>query len=140
MVHNDRIVFIDFGTAKLVPFDHRTGSRMLIRQEKIIFGRLVNLPFESLSELAFDGYSVDLWAVMITFYRLVTGQLPWKCATMSDSNFHMTCRWGMRKVLEVKRLNLNPDLTDLLDIFFKLGPRERLGLDEILRHPWMRDL
>jgi len=136
MVHNDRIVFIDFGTAKLVPFDHRTGSRMLIRQEKIIFGRLVNLPFESLSELAFDGYSVDLWAVMITFYRLVTGQLPWECARITNDLFKSTCLGGMKKSLEESDLDLSPDLIDLLDKFFKFDPRKRLGLAEILRHPW----
>ena len=45
----------------------------------------------------------------------------------------------MKKSLEESDLDLSPDLIDLLDKFFKFDPRKRLGLAEILRHPWIRD-
>jgi len=137
MIHNDGIIHIDFGTARLVPFDESSGDRMLVYHEDVAFGRWAYLPPETASNRDFDGYSLDLWAIIVILYRLVTGELPWDRAHLSDNAFQLVRHGRLDLLLRLRGIKLSPSLVDLFHQFFREDPRDRLGLNQILNHPWL---
>jgi serine/threonine protein kinase len=137
MIHQNKIILIDFGTAGLVPHNETTGARALVSPQEIVFGRWINLPPETVSKQDFDGFNLDFWSVAVTLFRLVSGKLPWDRAHPTDNGFQLASDGQFGDMCRLRGIELSAELTDMFQRIFREDPRERLGLEQVLRHPWM---
>ena len=89
------------------------------------------------NEDAFDGFTIDVWAVAAMLYPMLTGFPPYSNATTEDESFQQIVEGNLACRLETWNIELSEDALDLLQRMFQLDPRHRMTLDEILRHPWV---
>lgn len=83
-------------------------------------------------EFEFAGDKSDIWAAGVLLYCIVSGDVPFE-------------HWGDSRVLyDIAENNifwdvdLSPGLRDLLQRILRADPKERLSIQEIFRHPWMK--
>jgi len=85
----------------------------------------------------YNGLSVDLWACGIILFAMLCGYLPFD-DTNNDGLF--------QKILDGKidypdpiedDIYLSEDALDLIDKILTANPKKRIGLEEILEHPFM---
>ena len=80
-----------------------------------------------------SAFSNDLWAMGVTLFALVTGQLPWT----SDSQAELLHRIGHDDLVFPSRPLLSEELQDLIRGILRKDRSERLTLEGISNHPWM---
>ena len=85
----------------------------------------------------FDGHAVDLWAVGVILFMMLTGGQPWDRADLTDGEFRNISQGNLAEHLINYNLDLSDEAVDLMQRMFKLYPRERLSINQIRAHPWM---
>ena len=91
------------------------------------------------SKEPFDGYAVDLWAAGVVLFLMLTGFPPWERACQTDQRFkYMTAGYLVQMLTEWK-VPISPDAMDLLQRMLFLDPRDRLSLEQVVAHPWIRN-
>lgn len=86
---------------------------------------------------AFDGFTVDMWAVGVILFLMLTGFPPWERACQTDERFKYMTAGYLVQMLTEWDIGLSPDAMDLLQRMLFLDPKDRLGLDQVRAHPWM---
>ncbi|CAN8065021.1 unnamed protein product [Agarophyton chilense] len=79
----------------------------------------------------YSGMKVDVWALGISIFFLVTGQIPFHGENLMQLFENIGA--GEFEMPE----NLPEDLTDVLHKMLTVDWRERQGVSELLRHPWI---
>lgn len=92
----------------------------------------------------FDGHAVDLWAVgVILFILLSGGRHPWNKESPNICNkyYKMISRGLLVKMCRnTPNLNISMYSASLLDRMLRDNPRDRLSLGQILDHPWINGM
>jgi len=152
LVDHERTFIIDMGMCLRIPFDddggdadmqrnvdyrERSAHRCLIQRPQRA-GKLSYMSPEVYSERPFDGHAVDMWAVGVCLYMMLTGTGPWTRAATHDDKFRLmstgclvelfTNYWG---------ITLSGDAMDLLQRMLFKDPQDRLSLQQVRDHPWM---
>ena len=79
---------------------------------------------------------VDIWGLGVLIFELVFGYAPFS-STFNEERFN-NIKAG--KINWPKDLNDEyKDLKDLIEKILKVDPKERISLDEIENHPWLRE-
>lgn len=94
-----------------------------------------------------DGFAADLWACGLMLYSMVVGcDALFLAPVEDDRTFVKLCLRGQVKSLSSKygnmigeTIDLSDDLVDLLQKMLKVDQSERLSLEQILEHPWVRN-
>lgn len=81
--------------------------------------------------LGYSGRKVDVWALGVTVYYLLTGTIPFE----SDNLIALFELIGKGEYLEPEWLN--DSCRDVLRAMLTVDWEKRISVDELLRHPWI---
>lgn len=81
---------------------------------------------------AYHGDKADIWSLGITLFVLLCGEFPW----FSRDNYELFYMISKEPVPIPTRLS--SECQDLLLRLLTKNPRERISIDEIKHHPWMK--
>jgi serine/threonine protein kinase len=148
LLDDNMSVIIDFGMCLRVPFssdrggvtDVSSGNLRLLMKPLVPCGKPNYISPEILeSNEPFDGFAVDLWAVGVILFIMLTGMPPWEFARKEDPRFKMVQDHsnGIEKMVHGWGIELSRNATDLLSNMLKEDPTERLSLLQIRDHPWV---
>ena len=138
LVHEGNVLVIDMGMCLRVPFvDQSMNQRYLILPQGVCGKWHYMSPEVCKNQLPFDGPAVDLWAVGVILFLMLTGFPPWERPTLTDERFRYMSNGYLVQMLTEWQLGLSADAMDLLQRMFWLDPTDRLSLEQVCAHPWM---
>ena len=131
IIHGDikleNILLDENGNCKLTDFGWSNYDYG--RNSEIFGGTPEYFSPEMINQTGYDK-RCDIWAIGVLFYEMLTGENPFHSV---DGNRIFT----NIQTLQIKRnRHLSPLAEDLIEKILCINPNERLGLDEILNHPW----
>lgn len=136
------VKLVDFGLAVTIP---RKADGSL--EEKLFYDRVGSKSYRAPEILACNGYQgppVDVWALGITVFSLVSGFFPLDEARTSDWRFARLAQDQSRGVgpcdsiysMYRRQCPFTTDLKELLDKMLTIDPRRRITLSEVKAHRW----
>ncbi|CAF0724373.1 unnamed protein product [Brachionus calyciflorus] len=111
----------DFGWSVHAPSSRRTT----------ICGTLDYLPPEMIDDKPHDE-KVDLWSLGVLCYELLVGKPPF------ETNTHDGTYQKITKVEYSCPPTMSPDAVDLISKLLKKNPNERLSLEGVMQHKWIK--
>ena len=141
---NNNIKICDFGIGRILsspdqPLFDQCGTPMYIAPEILL----------SSKEKGYKGFPVDIWSSGIALYILLSGTLPFsfkngKSVSVEDSDKQDNNSEELQFSIinsEPKHIeNISEDARNLLKGILNKNPEKRLTCDEILAHPWLKDV
>ena len=91
---------------------------------------------EMIKGMKYDGLMVDLWSCGITLYAMLCGYLPF-----DDKDDKKIFKKIIKCDLEFPsedEINLSNEVKDLISRILVANPLERIKIDEILKHPFLK--
>ena len=95
----------------------------------------------------FDGHAVDLWAIGVVLFCLITGRHPWEHSkekqgpnVLNRYYRHMTGGHLVTIVRNSPSVQMSEDAMDLLQSMLRSDRRYRLCLEQILQHRWLNEV
>lgn len=144
LMYNSRgeCIIIDLGMCLRVPLltDERTYTMTPARiPPQGVCGKKNYIAPEVLENAHyFDPTKVDVWALGIILFIMLTGVPPIESATPLDQRYRMVCAGLLGNMLEQWHMAVAPSAVDLISRILRPNPDERLTLKEIYSHPWMQ--
>lgn len=87
---------------------------------------------ECLCRIQYDGRKSDIWSLGVILYAMVTGEHPWNI-----SNTSIMLRQILKGAYTVPSFVSN-QCKDLITSMMKVNPQDRITIEQILKHPWMK--
>ena len=121
---SNTIKICDFGVSKIlnssddVMHDH-CGTPAYIAPE--VFG-----------SIGYCGFGCDIWSLGVTLYYMLGGEQPFKGKNLEEMKTNISTK-NYQKIE-----NISKEANDLLDKIFTVNPDERITLDGILKHSWLK--
>ena len=87
---------------------------------------------ECLNRLQYNGRLSDIWSLGVILYSMVTGEHPW---TVSNPPLMI------RQIIKAEYIippYLSNECQNLIRSLMQLRPKQRISLDKVLSHPWMK--
>jgi len=153
LVDSEQTFVIDMGMCLRIPFldneegdvdmtgsvdyrDRRAQRCLISRRPKA--GKLFYMSPEVYGQRPFDGHAIDIWAVGVCLFMMLTGQVPWTKASPNDDLFrNMSAGYLADILINHWRIDLSADAMDLLQRMLFANPHQRLSLQQARAHPWM---
>ena len=85
----------------------------------------------------FIGPLVDIWALGVMLFILLTGVPPVETSSQLDPRFRLICNGGLRQMLLQWNIHISEQAMDLLQRILRENPQERLTIAQMKAHPWM---
>lgn len=120
------------------PIDHRFLSRHWMTPQGTCGKWIYMSPEIYKNQQPFDGHAVDMWAVGVILFLMLTGFPPWERACATDERFYYMTQGYLVQMLTEWNLGLSSDAMDLLQRMFWMDPQDRLSLEQVKAHPWMK--
>ena len=87
----------------------------------------------------FDGFAVDMWAVGVTLFIMLTGVPPFDQASAVDGRFLAVTNGGLEAMLTSWGMPVSGAAGDLLQNMMWKEPERRLTLEQVVTHRWVLD-
>jgi len=138
MIHQDRAVIIDMGMSLNCPYDQNRQRRLIAPQGAA--GKMKYMAPEVYAnvESGFDGMAIDMWAVGVILYIMLTGEVPWQLPHHTDLKFAKFTDGWIEPYLKGQGFPLSANAYCLLQRMLWLNPQDRLCLHQVRAHPWMQ--
>lgn len=126
-----RIRLADFGFAKMISTTGMTGTSL---------GSLDYTAVEVYSYQPYDPFLSDVWSLGMTIAVMVLGFLPFE----ESNSEQLTASFQLGVVPELMldfdkhKRPTSPEFRDLIRLLLNPSPDQRLKLDRVKRHPWLR--
>jgi len=123
--------------------DFGTAARLITGNSKYVAG-VTGTPAFMAPELLvedseeYDGPAVDLWSCGATLFMLVTGRPPW----MSDDEINLAKKVKNDELVfpaDWNKNNYSPHLKNLISQLLVKDPKNRLTLQETMKHDWVTE-
>lgn len=132
------LTFCDFGLATVVDsgleqvrLDKCSGTPAFVAPEILSIVCKHLLPMSMQAPRNYDGYAADVWSLGVTFYVLLTGDLPFDGPTQTD----MFQRILHGRVSFPHRLSIPQPIQSLIKSMLRKDPRRRASITELLLNP-----
>jgi len=144
-----RVIMIDLGMTVQIPYGE-DGNRQLISSQSSC-GKISYISPEIFQQEPFDGHAVDLWAVAVILFCLITGRHPWEHQqkdygpnvgpnVLNNMYRHMTGGYLVAIVRNTEDVDISENAMFLLQSMLRADPRFRLCLEQILAHRWLNEM
>lgn len=138
------VKLVDFGLAVRLPPKGAGGGGF---EEAMLYDKVGSKSYRAPEILANDGYramAVDVWALGITVFSLVSGFFPLDEAKPSDWRFQRMAtdqRSGVGACESIyamyqRQCPLSAELRELLDAMLAIDPARRLTMQQVGEHRW----
>ena len=108
-----------------IPHQGVCGKRNYISPEVI-----ENTPY-------FEPFNVDIWALGVILFIMLTGVPPVDTASSLDQRYRLICAGFLSNMLDQWNIHLSYHAIDLLKKILRPVPTDRLTIHEIMKHPWV---
>ena len=88
---------------------------------------------------AFDPLKLDVWALGVMLFILLTGTPPWSVQTgptPGNNSFQYICQGKLQELLNACQINLSPPAVELLQALLLGDPNGRPTVAGVRRFPW----
>ncbi|KAG0002437.1 hypothetical protein BGZ65_002628, partial [Modicella reniformis] len=85
----------------------------------------------------FSGYEADVWALGLTLYTMIQGDLPKELMEADSTRAHRRTRASRTTFPFAMPDNVDRDLQDLLKKMLAVDPTRRLTMSQVIKHPWI---
>ena len=129
----DNILIDTTNTVKICDFG---VSRKISKGEKIYerCGTPAYIAPEIYKKMGYTGFQSDVWSAGITLYYILSGNLPFK-----GNNIHeLENAILFGEYRKIKGISF--EANDIINRMLRLEPKERITIEEILRHPWLKNV
>jgi serine/threonine protein kinase len=147
LVRGDECIISSLGWALRVPTSDDGSEVYLLEPQSACGKKPEYIAPEVFRGEPFDGFAVDLWAAGVVLYLMLFGNdMLFAAPIPEDPKFQEICVHGHLKAVVDKFQALAPDSVkpvsdqaiDLLQNMLRADPAERLTLEEVQEHPWMK--
>ncbi|CAK4385176.1 unnamed protein product [Aphanomyces euteiches] len=108
-------------------------------------GKLYYMSPEMFMRRPYNAQASDRWALGVLLFMLLTGRPIFEQATMKDPNFKLffeaqavDASSGVKAVLAASNTTLSDDAVDLLTQLLRPAPKDRLSMDLVLSHAFLK--
>ena len=140
IVHHDikieNILFVKDGDAKLVDF----GFSEKVNEDGLLYDDRrtpAYAPPEIYTGDPYNGFLADIWSLGVSFYWMILGKHPLSLDKITYES-EVTEKFENEEIEIPEDAKITEELKDLLLKMLAKDPDERLTLDKIKNHPWLR--
>ncbi|CAK4616251.1 unnamed protein product [Aphanomyces euteiches] len=128
LLHEDDCYVCDFGVA--APAALQTNDSV---------GKRFYMAPEVVKGVSYDPTKADVWSLGIMLVLMLTGSPLCQRATSRDCRYAYMKAKGLRQLFASWSVHLEPQALDLLECMLKINPAERLTVNQVLSHEYLRD-
>ena len=89
---------------------------------------------EIFKDEGYEGFSCDIWSAGVTLYYMLAGVQPFKANKIEDLK-EIIIKGQFEPIEDVSK-----EANDLIKGMLELNPSKRLTIEEILKHPWLKNV
>ena len=89
---------------------------------------------EIFKDEGYEGFSCDIWSAGVTLYYMLAGVQPFKASKIEDLK-EIILKGEFEPIEDVSN-----EANDLIKGMLRLNPNKRLTIEEILKHPWLKNV
>ena len=82
----------------------------------------------------YEGYSCDIWSAGVTLYYMLAGVQPFKGGKIEELK-EIILKGEYEQIKDISK-----EANDLINKMLKLNPKDRITIEEILKHPWLKNV
>jgi serine/threonine-protein kinase SRK2 len=120
---------------KLCDFGLSYTSRM---NKKKPSGTIFFIAPEIIENSSYDGVKADIWACGVTLYVMLFGTYPFQDQRDPLNHKKIVKRIVKGKYTYPALIHISESCRDLLDKIFVVNPKKRIGMYDIMNHPWFK--
>ena len=87
----------------------------------------------------FDGVKNDIFSLGVLVFVITVGAFPFHKASLSDEKYKYIIKRNYRRFWECfNYIELSDEFKDLINNLICIKPSQRMEIDQILEHPWIK--
>ena len=131
---------IDFGMTLLLPRNEKSGAVLKVKPLRAC-GKQNYISPEALANTDYFNPQIsDIWCAGSMLFIMLTGCPAYETANTMDPRFKYLVNGKVDFILNHWNKKVDPEAIDLMNKIFKANPDDRLTIEEILNHAWLRNV
>jgi serine/threonine protein kinase len=139
--HENYVKIIDFGMCLRVPKDEATGTFLYMPPQGRCGKKSYIAPEVIQNNQNFNPMKVDIWALGVILFTMMSGFPPVESANTADPRYRMVAAGHLRTLIDNWNVShlMSDSVVNLIESILRPNPGDRLSLAEIRAHPWVQE-